>query len=76
MEKLREDTFVGQELPGEEVTTPTQHAKLNDLPNLERCLLLSDLRGTPEKRDVFMGEIFNHGLRITRFMVSAPNSKN
>lgn len=76
MEKLREDTFVGQEPLGGRVTTPTQHAKLNDLPNLERCFLLSDLHGSPEKRDVFMDEIFNHGLRITKFMASAPNPRN
>lgn len=58
------------------MVTPTLRSRLNDLPNLERYFLLSDLRGSREARDDFMEEIFNHGLRITRFTASAPNPGN
>lgn len=54
-----------------------------DRPESRRFLLrvepdgtLSDLRGSLEKRNEFMKEIFNHGLRFTRFMASTLNPGN
>ena len=58
------------------MVTPVRHAGLNELANLERYFHLSDLRGSPKMRDEFMEAIFNHGLRIIRFMASAPNPGN
>lgn len=58
------------------VVTPAMRQGLDDMDNFEMDFLLNDLRSSQAERSRFMEEIFNHGLRITRFTASAPNPGN